>query len=123
MEYLQLSQRLQRRRKYRHSLHFQVVVWNKYSKDRRPQLLRQGSGHLTFGLQHADLDSLEQCHNHSEGKQSDERNQLALQQLQNEYKVISMQCQAEVEKVKSAALLFSVHRKVSQVFIGRANPL
>ena len=34
---------------------------------------------------------------------ADERNQMALQQLQNEYKVISMQCQAEVEKVKSTA--------------------
>eukprot|EP00979_Chaetoceros_neogracilis_P006200 scaffold1229_cov217-Chaetoceros_neogracile.AAC.4 len=35
-------------------------------------------------------------------RSADERNQLALQQIQNEYKVISMQCQAEVEKVKEA---------------------
>ena len=33
---------------------------------------------------------------------ADERNQFALQQIQSEYKVIAMQCQAEVEKVKQA---------------------
>ena len=33
---------------------------------------------------------------------ADRRNQFALQQIQSEYKVIAMQCQAEVEKVNQA---------------------
>ena len=36
-------------------------------------------------------------------READERNQMALQQLQSEYKVISLQYQAEIEKVKKDA--------------------
>jgi len=40
---------------------------------------------------------------HLAWRAADEKNQMSLQQLQNEYKVISMQCQADVEKAKAAS--------------------
>ncbi|KAL3816306.1 hypothetical protein ACHAXA_011067 [Cyclostephanos tholiformis] len=41
---------------------------------------------------------------HTAWRAADERNQLALQHIQNEYKVIAMQTQAEVEKVRATVI-------------------